>query len=312
MSSVCNSVTKSSRWVGSWKSCRVTPSSPAVHAPWLVKTALSACSIHSWRQMRWYRSLKRCSGLCFAFRAKLCWVRLIASIPLQDIPLAHLLRPSTGGLPAGLATKYVAFPRSQYYAPSATLRPLQPQVVQSPRDRSQRFPRSPRCPLHSGLGRSWTPIRCALHPRYGPYALTPIARTVGSLNLWLGQFLNQATPQLTPASSFSRVSTLWTHCTELPCVTLPEFRPAASGSWMRYCPLPLVPSGFRRVLPPCPSPAELASRSLGYALGFTDYFFLLSLPFKHDSDVLRGAQNRACEFPSTRLLSIRTVVIGTT
>ena len=46
---------------------------------------------------------------------------------------ARLLRPSTGGLPDGLAHRqalYVAFPRSQYYAPSATLRPLQPQVVQ--------------------------------------------------------------------------------------------------------------------------------------------------------------------------------------
>jgi hypothetical protein len=66
-----------------------------------------------------------------------------------------LLRPSTGGLPDSLTLRlalYVAFPRSQYYAPSATLRPLQPQVVQSSRDESQRFPRSRGCPLHSGLG----------------------------------------------------------------------------------------------------------------------------------------------------------------
>jgi hypothetical protein len=93
----------------------------------------------------------------------------------------RLLRPSTGGLPDGLAhcqTLYVSFTRSQYYAPSATLGPLQPQVVQSPRDGSQRFPRSHDCPLHSGLGRSWTPVGCALHPRCGPYASTPLARTV--------------------------------------------------------------------------------------------------------------------------------------
>ena len=80
-------------------------------------------------------------------------------------------------------TKYVAFPRSQYYAPSATLKPLQPQVVQSSRDRFQRFPRSLNYHLHSGLGRSWTPIRCALHPRCGPYASTPLAGTVGFLVL---------------------------------------------------------------------------------------------------------------------------------
>ena len=94
---------------------------------------------------------------------------------------ARLLRPSTGGLPDGLArhqTLYVAFPRSQYYAPSATLEPLQPQVVQSSRDGSQRFPRSHDCHLHSGLGRSWTPARCSLHPRRDPYACTPLAGTV--------------------------------------------------------------------------------------------------------------------------------------
>jgi hypothetical protein len=93
---------------------------------------------------------------------------------------AQPLRPSTGGLPDGLAhnqTVYVAFPRSQYYAPSATLRPLPPQVVQSPRDGAQRFPRSRDCPLYSGLGRSWTPIRCSLHPRRGAYACTPLAGT---------------------------------------------------------------------------------------------------------------------------------------
>jgi hypothetical protein len=39
---------------------------------------------------------------------------------------------------------------------------------------------------------------------------------------------------------------------------------------MRCCPSPLVPSGFRRVLPRCPSPAELASGSLGNAPGSTD------------------------------------------
>ena len=92
-----------------------------------------------------------------------------------------LLLPSTGGLPDGSAcccALYVAFPRSQYYAPSATLRPLQPQVVQSSRDGPQRFPRSRDCPLHSGLGCPWTPVRCALHPRRGPYAYTPLARTV--------------------------------------------------------------------------------------------------------------------------------------
>jgi hypothetical protein len=40
--------------------------------------------------------------------------------------------------------------------------------------------------------------------------------------------------------------------------------------WMRCCPLPLVPSGFERVLPPCPSPAELASGSPGDAPVSTD------------------------------------------
>ena len=164
------------------------------------------------------------------FKAKLCWVRLIPFIPLQNILLAHLLRPSTGGLPDGLSTGYVAFPRSQYYAPSATLRPLQPQVVQSSGDRSQCFPRSRYYPLHSGLGRSWTPVRCALHPRCGPYACTPIAGTIQPIGFWLGRFLNQATPRLTPSSSFIRVFTLWTHCAELPLVTLPELRSATSGS----------------------------------------------------------------------------------
>jgi hypothetical protein len=94
---------------------------------------------------------------------------------------AQPLRPSTGGLPDGLAhnqTVHVAFPRSQYYAPSATPRLLQPRVVQSPRDGSQRFPRSRDCPLYSGLGRSWTPVRRSLHPRRGPYACTPLAGTV--------------------------------------------------------------------------------------------------------------------------------------
>jgi len=43
--------------------------------------------------------------------------------------------------------------------------------------------------------------------------------------------------------------------------------------WMRSCPSPLVPSGFRRVLPPCPSPAELASGSLGIAPGSTGFLF---------------------------------------
>jgi hypothetical protein len=181
---------------------------------------------------------------------------------------AQPLRPSTGGLPDGLAhnqTVYVAFPRSQYYAPSATLRPLQPQVVQSPRDGSQRFPRSRDCPLHSGLGRSWTPIRCSLHPRRDPYAYTPLAGTV-----W---------PIGPLARSVRKPSYATTHA-----ILISSQRVHVSGAlngassrghtgiqagglrvWMRYCPLPLVPSGFGRVLPPCPSPAELASGSLGYA-----------------------------------------------
>ena len=181
---------------------------------------------------------------------------------------ARLLRPSTGGLPDGLAHRqalYVAFPRSQYYAPSATLRPLQPQVVQSSRDGSQRFPRSRDCPLHSGLGCSWTPVRCSLHPRRGPYACTPLAGTV-----W---------PSSPLARSVLEPSYTTTHATLIISQrvhALDALNGASSRShtgvqagglrvWMRYCPLPLVPSGFGRVLPPCPSPAELASGSPGDA-----------------------------------------------
>jgi hypothetical protein len=82
---------------------------------------------------------------------------------------AQLLRPSTGGLPDDLArpqTVYVAFPRSQYYAPSATPRLLQPQVVQPPRDGSQRLVPD-RFPERRGaLNRIVAPVRTAvLHPQ---------------------------------------------------------------------------------------------------------------------------------------------------
>ena len=158
-----------------------------------------------------------------------------------------------------------AFPRSQYYAPSATLRPPQPQVVQSLRDGPQRFPRSRDCPLHSGLGRSWTPVGCSLHPRRGPYACTPVARTVWHIRLLARSVLepSYATTHAIPIIS-QRVHAL----DALNGTSSRSHTGTQAGSlrvWMRCCPLPLVPSGFGRVLPPCPSPAELASGSLGYA-----------------------------------------------
>jgi hypothetical protein len=191
-------------------------------------------------------------------------------------------------------TWYVAFPRSQYYAPSATLRPRQPQVVQSPRDRSQHFPRSPNYHLHSGLGRSWTPIRCALHPRCGPYASTPLAGTVGFLVL-LARSVRK--PSYTTTHT-SLIILQCVHAVDAVYGASSRNHTGIQAGSLRvldgFCPLLLVPSGFRRVLPLGPSPAELASRSLGYALVSTGYyfFFLLSLPFKHDSYVLRGAQSR--------------------
>jgi hypothetical protein len=172
------------------------------------------------------------------------------------------LRPSTGGFPDDLAhrqTLRVAFPRSQYCAPSATLRPLQPQVVQSPRDRSQRLPRSRDCPLHSGLGRSWTPIRCSLHPRRGPYACTPLAGTV-----WpIGPLARSVRKPRYATTHAILISSQRVHASD---ALNGAFSRSHTGiqagglrGWMRCCPLPLVPSGFGRVLPPCPSPAELAS-----------------------------------------------------
>jgi hypothetical protein len=77
---------------------------------------------------------------------------------------------------------------------------------------------------------------------------------------------------------------------------------------MRYCPLPLLPSGFERVLPPCPSPAELASRSPGDALVSTDVSFCLS-----SITVTRLVAHRTPRdgFPITGLLVTRASVIGT-
>ena len=160
---------------------------------------------------------------------------------------------------------YVAFPRSQYYALSATLRPLQPQVVQSPRDGSQRFPRSHDCPLHSGLGCSWTPVRCSLHPHRGLYACTPLAGTV-----WPGGPLARSVPKPSYATTHAiLIISQRVHALDaLNGASSRSHTGVQAGGlrvWMRYCPLPLVPSGFGRVLPPCRSPAELASGSSGDA-----------------------------------------------
>ena len=190
-------------------------------------------------------------------------------------------------------TWYVAFPRSQYYAPSATLRPHQPQVVQSPRDQSQRFPRSPNYHLHSGLGRSWTPIRCALHPRCGPYASTPLAGTVGFL-------VRLARSVLEPSYTTTHTSLIILQCVHavdavygassrnhtgiqagslrvwdevLPFAACPLGLQTSSSSWSLACRVGLKVVGDRPCL---------------YWL----FIFLLSLPFKHDSYVLRGAQSR--------------------
>jgi len=181
---------------------------------------------------------------------------------------AQPLRPSTEGLPDGLArhqTLYAALPRSQYYAPSAMLRPLQPQVVQSPRDGSQRFPRSRDCPLYSGLGRSWTPVGCSLHPRRGLYACTPLAGTIWPIGPLARSVLE---PSYATTHAILIISKR-VHASDAlnGASSRSHTRVQAGGLrvWMRCCPLPLVPSGFGRVLPPCPSPAELASGSLGYA-----------------------------------------------
>jgi hypothetical protein len=164
-------------------------------------------------------------------------------------------------------------------------------------DRSQRFPRSRHCPLHSGLGGSLTPVRCALHPRRDPYACTPLAGTV-----WL--YSRLARSVLKPSYLTTHAILIsWRRVHAVDALNRASSRRhtgiQAGGLRvrMRCCPLPLVPSGFRRVLPLCPSPAELASGSLGFAPGSTD--FLLS--FEHDSYLLRGAQNGACDFHRTPL-----------
>jgi hypothetical protein len=196
----------------------------------------------------------------------------ISSGPSSD----HRPRPPTGGLPVdqtGGLVSYVALPRSQYYAPSATLGPLQPQVVQSSGDRSQRFPRSRHCPLHSGLGRSWTPVRCALHPRRDPYACTPLAGTVRPMGR-LAQSVLEPSYTTTHAILIS-----WRRVHAVDALNgASSRRPTGIQAGglrvrMRCRPLPLVLSGFRRVVPPCPAPAELASGSLGNAPGSTGFLF---------------------------------------
>jgi hypothetical protein len=156
-------------------------------------------------------------------------------------PSAQPLRPSTGGFPDDLAhhqTLYAALPRSQYYAPSATLRPLPPQVVQSPRDGSQRFPRSHDCPLHSGLGRSWTPIRCSLHPRRGPYACTPLAGTV-----WpIGPLARSVRKPRYATTHAILISSQRVHASDaLNGASSRSHTGIQAGGlrvWMRYCPIP--------------------------------------------------------------------------
>jgi hypothetical protein len=141
------------------------------------------------------------------------------------------------------------------------LRPLQPQVVQSPRDGSQRFPRSRDCPLYSGLGRSWTPIRCSLHPRCGPYACTPLAGTV-----WpIGPLARSVLEPSYATTHAILISSQRVHASDaLHGASSCSHTGVQAGGLrvrMRCCPWPLVPLGFGRVLPPCPSPAELASGS---------------------------------------------------